>query len=122
MSNRRRIKEHRKIYEDWYGITIPEGFDIHHIDFDRDNNSPDNLLMLPAELHHRYHQAVLLMFGAHEECVIKPQLTPAHRHQFEFLPQFAGVLEECAEWISKREMARSALLWRAETERFTEVR
>ena len=41
---------HRKIYEDNFG-PIPEGFHIHHIDGNPDNNSPDNLAALPASAH-----------------------------------------------------------------------
>ena len=45
---------HRLIYEDWYG-TIPEGFCIHHIDGDKENNSPGNLMLLSKSNHHRLH-------------------------------------------------------------------
>lgn len=116
MSKRARTKAHRKIYESWYGVKIPNGFDVHHIDFNRDNNDPQNLLMLPSELHHRYHQSVLAMFGGEDACVIRPQATPAYRHQLEFLLPFASALDECAEWILRREMDRLAVLHREEDE------
>lgn len=43
--------DYRKFYAQYYGIKVPEDFDIHHIDFDRSNNDPSNLLMLPKNLH-----------------------------------------------------------------------
>lgn len=46
---------YRKYYAEYYGIDIPEEFDIHHIDGNRNNNSIDNLIMLPSKLHRKYH-------------------------------------------------------------------
>lgn len=51
-------ENYRKIYEDYFGIEIPESFDIHHIDCNHSNNEIDNLIMLPKELHQRYHNAL----------------------------------------------------------------
>lgn len=45
---------HRLIYEECYG-TIPEGFCIHHIDGDKENNSPGNLMLLSKSNHHHLH-------------------------------------------------------------------
>lgn len=47
---------YRKLYEDYYNISIPDRYDIHHIDRDRGNNEIDNLILLPKELHNRYHK------------------------------------------------------------------
>ena len=41
---------HRYIYEKEVGI-IPEGYDIHHIDFDRQNNRVDNLECISKSEH-----------------------------------------------------------------------
>ncbi len=41
---------YRKIWEDFNGKQIPEGYHIHHLDGNRDNNDPSNLVCLsPAE-------------------------------------------------------------------------
>jgi hypothetical protein len=37
------------------GLTVPDGFEVHHIDEDRSNNSLDNLAVLTAAAHHRLH-------------------------------------------------------------------
>lgn len=46
---------YRKLYESHYGIKIPPGFEIHHIDFNRNNNEIKNLILLPKRLHRRLH-------------------------------------------------------------------
>ncbi len=48
-------QKYAKYYEKYFGIEIPDGFVIHHIDSNRQNNHIDNLLMIPNELHNRYH-------------------------------------------------------------------
>lgn len=45
-----------KFYKQELGISFSgKKYDIHHIDQNRDNNSLDNLLLLPKRLHHQYH-------------------------------------------------------------------
>lgn len=46
---------YRKLYAKHYGIKIPPEYDIHHIDFDRNNNNIENLLLLPKKLHRKLH-------------------------------------------------------------------
>ncbi len=52
----KREKSYRKIWIENCG-EIPDGYDIHHIDGDRNNNDISNLLALPSELHRKYHIA-----------------------------------------------------------------
>lgn len=47
--------DYRKKYEDYFGIELGDDMDVHHIDFNRENNDIDNLLAIPSELHTRYH-------------------------------------------------------------------
>lgn len=44
-----------KTYEKHHNIKIPKGFEIHHIDANRNNNNIDNLIMLPKEFHRALH-------------------------------------------------------------------
>ena len=45
---------HRLVYEEHFG-PIPEGFHIHHLDNDKTNCSPENLLLLSKSNHHKLH-------------------------------------------------------------------
>ena len=45
---------HRLIYEECYG-SIPKGYTIHHIDGDKTNNNPGNLMLLTKSNHHKLH-------------------------------------------------------------------
>lgn len=44
-------KQHPDICGDWY-----EGCEVHHIDFDRTNDNPFNLICLSKEEHHQIHR------------------------------------------------------------------
>ena len=45
---------HRLIYEEVYG-PIPKGWSIHHLDMDKTNNNPGNLVALSKRNHHKLH-------------------------------------------------------------------
>lgn len=46
---------YREFYQEHYGITIPDGFDVHHINKDRMDNRIENLLLLPSSIHQSLH-------------------------------------------------------------------
>jgi len=48
------MKIHRKIYTKIYG-PIPEGYDIHHIDGNHNNNDPSNLMAVSLQEHFNIH-------------------------------------------------------------------
>lgn len=48
--------DYRRFYKDYYGIDFGLDFDVHHIDFNRENNRIDNLILLPKEVHRTYHK------------------------------------------------------------------
>ena len=45
---------HRLIYEEIFG-SIPKGFCVHHVNGDKTDNSPNNLMMLSKSNHHKLH-------------------------------------------------------------------
>lgn len=49
---------HRVVWE-FYNTKIPEGYEIHHIDFDRSNNAITNLQLLTTTEHKQLHGALL---------------------------------------------------------------
>jgi len=50
------IRLHRYVWE-YYNGPIPDGYDIHHIDHNPDNNEIDNLEMLSESMHSAVHSA-----------------------------------------------------------------
>lgn len=47
--------DYRKYFKEYYGIDFSSKYDIHHIDLNHNNNSIKNLMILPKDLHHKYH-------------------------------------------------------------------
>ena len=45
---------HRLIYEENFG-SIPEGFHVHHLDKDKSNLDPSNMILLSKSNHHKLH-------------------------------------------------------------------
>ncbi len=48
--------EHVRVWEDFHKMAVPPGFQIHHIDGNRVNNVPENLIALDPQTHQRIHQ------------------------------------------------------------------
>lgn len=67
------MKDYRKIYQSKCNITIPKDYEIHHIDFNRKNNEIMNLVMLPKELHKKYHRVLLELQNSRYEIITKVQ-------------------------------------------------
>ena len=96
---------YREKYKRFFGIKFGSDYVIHHIDFDRKNNDISNLLLLPKELHAKYH----LILNALSVCPDKPkadgfinvrlsnaEITDYNCAAFESLPK---VICECAKWL-----------------------
>lgn len=56
------MKNYRKYFKEYYGINFDETYEIHHIDFNHNNNNIENLMLLPKELHNRYHTILNSMY------------------------------------------------------------
>ena len=53
--NRKWVWLHRFIAQIFYGKPIPTGHEVHHIDKNKLNNSPNNLMVISKEEHRRIH-------------------------------------------------------------------
>lgn len=60
---------YRKLYERHYGIKIPPDYDIHHINFNHEDNRVENLILLPKKLHQRIHKCFM-----HNGCIRTDEL------------------------------------------------
>lgn len=47
---------YRSYFERNKGIKLPSNWDVHHIDFDRENNEMDNLFAMPTVMHRFIHK------------------------------------------------------------------
>ena len=55
MKDINKLKDYREKYKRFYDIDFGKDYVVHHIDLDRTNNDISNLLLLPKELHAKYH-------------------------------------------------------------------
>lgn len=103
------MKNYRKIYEEALGIKIPEGHEIHHIDFDRNNNTIKNLISLPKELHQRYHSILKEVYKI--ELGIQTQIPSllqtgrgwSVKDMGHTLIEFGEIIEEIWHWVNTKE-------------------
>ena len=50
-----KLRNYRAMFKRYYGIEFSNKYEVHHIDLNHENNDINNLMLLPRELHHRYH-------------------------------------------------------------------
>ena len=55
MKDINKLKNYRLKYKRYYNIDFDDTYDVHHIDFNHNNNDIDNLILLPKALHSKYH-------------------------------------------------------------------
>lgn len=55
----RRMRLHRYVWETETGNKIPKGYDVHHVDRNKDNNDIDNLLLISNTDHLTIHQHIM---------------------------------------------------------------
>lgn len=46
---------YRIYYKEYFGIDFNSNYCVHHLDSNRENNDISNLLLLPKDVHHRFH-------------------------------------------------------------------
>lgn len=105
MKDTSKLKDYREKYKRFYNIEFGAEYVVHHIDLDRTNNDISNLLLLPRELHAKYH----LILNAISICPQKPKadgfidvrlsnfsITEYNAKMFELLPE---TIAECRKWL-----------------------
>lgn len=95
---------YRKYYKEYYGIDFGSEYSVHHIDFNKENNNINNLILLPAKLHRKYH-FILTALGA-EDGIIKnfnlqmdgQMNEPLTEYQRKMLINFLDLMNDLKQW------------------------
>lgn len=66
---------HREVCRKAHG-PFPMRWVVHHIDFDKKNNAPENLIALPKELHHHIHEVMKRVRTKFDRQTIQGYLKP----------------------------------------------
>jgi len=64
-SNGEKVLEHRIVAQEALGKTLPNNCVVHHVDQDRSNNNPINLVICPSQ---EYHALLHIRQAAHDSC------------------------------------------------------
>ena len=109
---------YKKLYEEELGIKVNgDKYHIHHIDGDRSNNRFRNLLLLPKELHRKYHalkdklplDEKLGDFIMTEINPIVGMSTGINSMCINLLKDFAEVWDECKKWADFKAYQRGII-------------
>lgn len=76
-------------------------YEVHHLDFDRTNNSIANLLLLPKKLHRKYHMTKEILAATPCVMTIQSSLTGYSylEEHIKALRDYADVVDECRKWM-----------------------
>lgn len=91
------MKDYRAIYKRHFCIDFGKDFSVHHIDFDRNNNDIDNLLLLPRGLHTKYHSC--LLGCENNQHKISGIIGDLSGHRLTSLKNLAVALTEIEKWV-----------------------
>lgn len=95
----RKRTNYRQYYKKYFGIEFGPEMAVHHIDFDRTNNNIENLLLLPKELHAKYHWYVSALGGAGTGMIDPDMRISGNTYKNDALIGLGETLKEIMEWI-----------------------
>lgn len=102
---------YRKLYENHYGIKIPQDFDIHHIDGDRGNNAIENLVLLPRTTHETLH-LICNIFGCGIDGKMLMKIA-MNSHQLDWYGTYfkllSNILPDLIKWVTTKEFEDLAI-------------
>lgn len=103
MGRKRKNSNYRQLYKDYYGIDFDESMVVHHIDFDRTNNRIENLLLMPKELHAKYHWNLTDLGGAGTGFINSDmRISGGLCCRASRLRGLADALDELADWVQTK--------------------
>lgn len=99
MGRKRKNTNYRQYYKDYFGIEFGSEMAVHHIDFDRSNNDIGNLLLIPKELHAKYHMRISQLGGAHSGMIDPDMRICGNTYRTSALRGLAEVFDEVMDWL-----------------------
>ena len=102
---------YKKDYEEYYGMRIPNDWEVHHINYNHTDNSLDNLIALPADLHKQLH----VTYAKFLQSKLSFKLSDIHLHSgktnnysyfMEALADYVNAVETCTPYMNLRDLAR----------------
>lgn len=104
MGRKKTRVDYRQLYKDYYGIDFDDSMIVHHIDFDRKNNSIENLLLMPRELHAKYHWNISALGGSGNGIIDGNMRISGNTYQVSALKGLADTLDTIMEWFRYKRM------------------
>jgi hypothetical protein len=95
-----KLKNYREKYKRHYNIDFGSEYVVHHIDENRQNNDISNLLLLPRDLHSKYHTYKLqhMMTPFYSDLSYSSSISRSlYRTTYN---DFEKVLEEAEQWVN----------------------
>ena len=92
--------QYRKYFKKYYGIDFSKDYDIHHIDLNHYNNDINNLMLIPKELHQRYHKCINSMDKSDVlmRHIITGNMVSSNNYKLQIIKQAIEIIEECNKW------------------------
>lgn len=98
---------YRQDYEKYYKIKLDNNWDVHHIDYNHNNNDVNNLVALPNHLHQKLHEAYRQFelskqnFSLSDIVLHSGQLC-AHTEFMQALNNYINIVNECTVFMNMR--------------------
>lgn len=102
-------ENYRAKYKRYYGIEFDAEYVVHHIDGDRENNDIRNLVLLPRELHSRYHFQKAVVEGQPLPTVITGNALHSQSYFLSCLEEFMETIKECNKWYDYKLFLEGAI-------------
>jgi hypothetical protein len=93
----RKPNDYRRKFKEHYGLEFGKNYVIHHIDGNHDNNSIDNLMVIPRGLHSGYHSLKACVLSFEDSDYEIKSLGQARWHQ-KVAEKFWSFYSECCKW------------------------
>lgn len=93
--------DYREKYKKHYGISFGDEYDVHHLDFNHQNDDMENLLLLPKRLHHQYHFAISKLPVENGKLALEVSIggyDELTSFALSALVDLAQAMKECREW------------------------